>query len=231
MDMHQPFFLLAKYVLKHSEKMDIRGCFPTSEVLTDQFRQTIQKAFQCNIVDCYGAHDGGVTAFAHQKGYFEVGYGCLVRIENPDENGQGPALLTDLFNYAMPLINYKLGDEIVIDNSSNMDYPYNGQIINQVLGRTSDIIELENGSTLTGPGFTVLFKDLPVDYYCIEKISGNTIKCYMKKLPNYNASHEDLVVSTFKKQMGPNTCFFIEYTYTIKYTKSGKRLYFLDNSK
>ena len=219
-------YLLAKHVLKFNEKVDIRACFPTSEVLTDLFRETIQKAFQCDILDCYGGHDGGITAFSYIKGFFEVGYSCLLRLDNPDKNGQGPALLTDLFNYAMPLINYKLGDEILIDKSRNKDYPYNGQIINQVLGRTSDIIELENGNTLTGPGFTILFKDLPVEHYCIEKTGTNAIQCQIVKLPGYTQQHEDLVSSSFYKQMGAETQFSIDYTTEIPLTKSGKRLYF-----
>ncbi len=219
-------YLLAKYVLMHNERVKVYACFPSSEVLREQFRKTIQEAFQCPIMDYYGANDGGITAFAHEKGFWEVGYNCLVRVENPDQNGFGPALLTDLFNFAMPLINYKLGDEIQIDKSKNRDYPYNGQIINNVLGRTSDIIQLENGSILTGPGFTILFKDLPVEHYCIEKSGVNFIKSYIVKLPGFEQNHEDLIKATFYKQMGAKTDFTIEYTTDIPLTKSGKRQYF-----
>ena len=44
------------------------------------------------------------------------------------------------------------------------------------------LIELENGTVITGPGFTILFKDLPVEYYRIEKCDINTVKCLVKKL-------------------------------------------------
>ena len=219
-------YLLAKYARAYNQELKIHACYPTSEVLTDRFRKTIQEAFKCEIMDCYGAHDGGITAFATEKDFFEVGYNCLVRVENPDQNGLGSALLTDLFNYAMPLINYKLGDEIQIDTSKNKDSPYNGQIINSVLGRTSDFIQLENGRILTGPGFTILFKDLPVEYYCIAKSGVNSIKCSIVKLPGFEQHHEDLVKATFYKQTGENTNFTIDYTNEICLTKSGKRKYF-----
>ena len=219
-------YLLAKYTLKYKQDLKIHACFPTSEVLTDQFRKTIKEAFGCRILDCYGANDGGITAFSHRKNFFEVGYNSLIRIDNPDTNGFGSALLTDLFNFAMPLINYKLGDEIQIDTSMNQDSLYNGQIINKVLGRSSDIIQLENGRTLTGPGFTILFKDLPVEYYLIEKNGINSIKCSVIKLQGYKKHHEDHIKTTFKKQMGDNTIFRIEYTNDIHLTKSGKREYF-----
>lgn len=218
--------LLANFAQVHNQDLKILACFPSSEVLTDQFRKTIQDAFKCEIMNSYGANDGGITAFARDKEGFKVGYNCLVRVENPDQQGLGPALLTDLFNYAMPLINYKLGDEIQINASKNINSPYNGQIINNVLGRSSDIIQLENGRTLTGPGFTILFKDLPVEHYCIEKNGGNSIKCSVVKLAGFEYYHEEIIRSTFKKQMGRDISFAIEYTDEISLTKSGKREYF-----
>lgn len=219
-------YLLAKYALLNNENLDIQTCFPTSEILKDYFRSTIINAFHCEILDCYGANDGGINAFDRTGGFFEVGYNCIVRIENSDQKGPAPALLTDLFNFAMPLINYKLGDEIQIDESINVYYPYNGQIINKVLGRTSDIIQLENGNTLTGPGFTILFKDLPIEHYCIKKVGINTIECSIVKLSDFTQYHEDIIRTTFNKQMGKNTSIIIKYTTEIPLTKSGKRQYF-----
>lgn len=222
-------YLFAKYLVETNTQLEIYCCFTTSERLTDIYRETISKAFKCKIVDCYGAHDGGLTAFSHVEGYFEVGYNCIVRQDNPDNNGIGPALLTDLTNYAMPLINYKIGDELQIQSEKNKNYPYNGQIINKVMGRTSDVIHLENGSVLTGPGFTILFKDIPVEHYCIEKIGHNSIKCKMKKLSTFAVDHEKIIYQTLKKQMGPESKIYFEYTDEIELTKSGKRQYFKNN--
>jgi len=218
-------YLLAKYVLANNINLPIRACFPTAEIFKDLYRKTIKNAFNCKIVDCYGANDGGISAFSHTEGFYEVGYNCIVRIEDPDENGKGVALLTDLFNYAMPFINYRIGDIIQINSSVNNEYKYNGQIINQVLGRTSDIITLGNGRTLTGPGFTVLFRDIPVDYYCIEKVDEYSIICWIKKLPNFNEIHRQLIYETLQKQCGKITILIKEIDKPFIST-SGKYLYF-----
>ncbi|MEA2107180.1 MAG: hypothetical protein U9P82_10785 [Bacteroidota bacterium] len=223
-------YLLAKWVIENNEKVTIQSCFTTSEVLTNRYRKTIFEAFQCKIVDCYGARDGGITAFAHKENFFEVGYNSLVRIENPDQNGAGTALLTDLLNYAMPLINYQLGDELLIDKKQNKEYNYNGQIINKVIGRTSDILELNNGNILTGPGFSILFKDIPVEYYCIEKTAMDSLTCWIIKLPEFNPSHEKTIFQTLKKQAGENIPIKIKYTDKPFLSKSGKRKYMVDNS-
>lgn len=223
-------YLLAKWAYENKEEVNIKSCFTTSEILTSQYRKTIFDAFHCKIVDCYGARDGGITAFAHEEGFFEVGYNCLVRIENTDQNRRGSALITDLLNYAMPFINYKLGDELLIEDRQNAHYQYNGQIINKVMGRTSDVLQLSNGNVLTGPGFTILFKDIPVDYYCIEKKAADSIICYIIKFPEFNPSHEKTIFQTLKKQAGENISVEIKCTDKPFLSKSGKRQYMIDNS-
>ena len=218
-------YMLSKYVIKKSISIDIKICFTTSEVLTDIFRKTIRTAFSSKILDCYGANDGGISAFEHEKGFFEVSYNSLVR-QKEIINNKGSLLVTDLLNYSMPLINYQIGDNVVINKNKNKISLYNGQIINKILGRISEVIELENGNVITGPGFTILFKDLPVEYYKIEKDGLNSIKCSLMVLPSYTKEHEELIQTTFKKQIGEETNFNLEYTDKFKVSNSGKIQYF-----
>jgi phenylacetate-CoA ligase len=218
-------FLLSKFVLKSKTHLKIVACIPTSEVLTDTYRDTIQKAFNCTIFNEYGASDGGMTAFEHKEGCFEVGYNTIVRTINSESQSK-KIILTDTLNFSMPLINYQLGDEVILNDQVDSKCKFNGQVLNKVLGRTSDIIELENGRVLTGPGFTILFKDIPVEYYCIEKVGVNTISCTIKKLESYNQDNERKILSTFKKHMGKDSIINLHYSDKVKYTKSGKRKYF-----
>ena len=218
-------YLLAKYVKEKNIKLNIDVCFPTSEVLIDLYKSTIKEAFKCKILDGYGASDGGITAFDHKEGCFKVGYNAIIRTINKEAD-ISELLLTDTLNYAMPLINYKIGDEVIMNDPKAHPCEYNGQIINKVLGRTSEIIELENGNVLTGPGFTILFKDIPVEYYYIEKIGVNSINCTINKLQSYNEKHEKIIYSTFSNMMGPESTISINYSDQIKYTNSGKRKYF-----
>jgi phenylacetate-coenzyme A ligase PaaK-like adenylate-forming protein len=219
-------FLLAKFVLQQKAEVNIKACFSTSEILTKEYRRTISEAFGCKIMDCYGAHDGAITAYSFEEGFFEVGYNCLVRLHDPNSKGIGGVLLTDLLNYAMPLINYHLGDELQIFQDKNRIYNFNGQVINAVLGRASDVIYLENGNVLTGVGFSMLFRDLPVEHFLIEKDGINSIKCHIKTLSEYGQYHEHVVRSTFMKHMGPDSLLSINYTDQIELTNSGKRVYF-----
>ncbi len=220
-------YLLGKYVVDNNISLNVLGCFTTSEVLIPHYRETIHLAFKCRIVDCYGAHDGGITAYSIEPGLFKVGYNCYVRLHQPDSINSGSALLTDLLNYAMPLINYQLGDILQMKED---DLVYNGQVVNHVVGRESDILQFGNGNILTGPGFTVLFSDLPVEYYCIEKLTDFSIKCHIIKLDDYSSESEKLILQTIKKQAGIGIDVKITYTTKPFLSKSGKRKYFVDSS-
>lgn len=218
-------YLLAKYAKENAFAVSIEACFPTSEILLPHYEETIQKAFKCKIVNCYGANDGGLNAFKHGDNFFHVGYNAVFHLRNV-ENSIGPLEVTDLFNYAMPFINYQSGDNIKIANTLSDDY--NGQIFESVVGRSSDIIALENGNILTGPGFTILFKDIPVEHYCIEKVAKNSIVCKIVKTDTYTTEHENIVNETIKKHLGQNTTFKISYIDSPTLSKSGKRVYFIN---
>ena len=218
-------FLLAKYVIENNYKINIKAVFTTSEILTDLYRATIIKAFNCNIMDEYGAHDGGIIAFETSCSQYEVGYNSLLRMKNC-KNNIGDVILTNLQSYSMPFINYELGDKAEIDDEKNKGNSFNGQIINKVYGRESNVIFLENGNILTGPGFTILFKDLDVEAYQISKIDTNSIFLEIKKLSSFTKAQEDIILDTFRKQAGKDIKINIKYVDKFKILNSGKRKYF-----
>ena len=184
-------YLLAKFVSTNNISTSIIACFPTSEILTDNYRKTILEVFNCKIINCYGAHDGGITAFEHKKGIFEVGYNAIASIKNIKDKAtsKGPILVTNLLNYAMPMINYQLGDEVKLKDIGS---DYNGQVIEKVFGRTPDIIRLENGRILTGFRFFSRIFKLPVQAWNLEKKGENTLLCKLLKNDVFTESDEKI---------------------------------------
>jgi phenylacetate-CoA ligase len=224
-------FLFAKYIIENSlqDKLSIRACFPTSEILTDVYRETIYNAFKCPIDDSYGANDGGIVAHKldDEKGY-KVGYNCIVQIKEPlnGKENYGTALMTDVTNTVFPFIRYELGDILELGDGYNEFH--NGQVLNKVVGRTSDIISLENGRNLTGPGFTILFKDLNVKGYRIFKSNPMEITIELVKLPEYTDTEERLIIDTLHKHAGSDVKVLINYKSEIVTRKNGKNLFFLN---
>lgn len=217
-------YLLAKYIIENKIQIEIIACFPTSEILTDNYKETIKEAFSCQIIDSYGAHDGGITAFSMNDFFYEISYNSIV-ITHQNKNNIGKLLVTDTFNFAMPLINYELGDEVEINNDFNTNF--NGQFFNKIYGRTSDVIRLKNGNILTGPGFTILFKDLPVESYSIEQINDDVIVCKIKKMHDFENKHETLIIDTISRFAGEGISIKINYVEEGEILKNGKKKYFI----
>lgn len=224
-------FLLAKYIIDNElqEKLFIRACFPTSEILTDTYREVIVKAFNCHIIDSYGANDGGIVAHRldNEPG-FKVGYNCIIQTKEPldGKDNYGTALLTDVTNTVFPFIRYEIGDILELGDGYNAFH--NGQVLTKVIGRTSDIISLENGRNLTGPGFTILFKDLNVKGYRIFKSNPMEITLEIVKLPAYTDVEERLIIDTMHKHSGDDVKINILYKDEIVTRKNGKNLFFLN---
>ena len=216
-------YLLAKYVEENHLESTIRikACFPTSEILTDVYRKTMERVFQCVVSDMYGAHDGGIVAHCINRGY-KVGYNCIVQVK--DGSKEGPALLTDVTSTAFPFIRYQLGDELVLGDSYN-DF-YNGQVLESVIGRTSDVIRLENGRVLTGPGFTVLFGKVPIKGYRIYKSGPLQITVEMIKEDHFQERDERLIVETMHKHAGDECEIVIKYVDRFQSRENGKSLFF-----
>jgi phenylacetate-coenzyme A ligase PaaK-like adenylate-forming protein len=185
----------------------------------------MERVFHCVVSDMYGAHDGGIVAHCIQGG-FKVGYNCIVQVEGGSNSG--PALLTDVISSAFPFIRYKLGDELTLGKGYSAFY--SGQVLDSVLGRTSDVIELENGRVLTGPGFTVLFSKLDVQGYRIYKSGNNEITVEIVKGKSFTEEQEKLMVDTMHKHAGDDCSIRVKYADKLQNRVNGKNLFFLNEN-
>jgi phenylacetate-CoA ligase len=220
-------FLMAIYAAKRNLKFpNLKICITTGEILPNEYREKIISGLKCKVMDSYGAMDGGISAYKSKPGIYHAGYNSIVEVENRSkEVNCGNILATDLLNYALPFIRYKIGDEISLLNDDQAEKYYNGQIITNILGRNLDIIRLENGHVLMGIGFTGFFRSLNVRAFRIVKICRMHIECTIQKNENYTQDEENLIISTFKKQAGQECKITFKYLEYFDYLHSGKRNY------
>jgi phenylacetate-CoA ligase len=221
-------YLLAKFAMDNDYDVpEITACFSTSEILTDVYRNAIKKAFNCKVMDCYGAADGGIMGYEINKGYYHVGYNSIAEINDQFGTSSGKVLSTNIKDFSFPLIKYEIGDEVDLLSEDLKSYSFNGQVIKKIYGRKSDVIRLENGNVLTGPGFTILFKDLNVKGYQILKEKELCIKITIQKGDQYSTKEEKLIYSTFKKYAGKDCEILISYVDRFETLSNGKVNYFI----
>ena len=88
----------------------------SAEVLEDDERRLLEDVFGCPVFNRYGCREVSVIASecpAH-RGLHIMAEGLYVEVETPNgpaaPGETGSILVTDLLNYAMPLIRYRIGD-------------------------------------------------------------------------------------------------------------------------
>ena len=158
-----PVYEVARVALEKNLQCDsIKGIVTTGEPLYPHQRQVIEKAFGCKVFDSYRSREAGPLAQECEKhnGLHINAESLLIEIvrsENQDhlEPGMGEIVITDLLNFGMPLIRYKMGDVGIISNrqcSCGRGLP----LLEKVMGRSVDILQSPDGKKITA-GSLVLY--------------------------------------------------------------------------
>lgn len=141
-----------------------KAIITTSEVLTEFDRDIISNVFGCRVYNEYGC--GEVNTIAHECEHGSLhlnSENLIVEIINEKGSPQPPGnageiVLTDLNNYAMPLIRYKLSDWGVI-SSSKCRCGRRLPIIENVYGRAYDAFTNRDGKSFHGEFFLYIIED------------------------------------------------------------------------
>ena len=152
---------LQQYAPNH--RIRPRGIVSSAEVLTAENRRLIESVFHCKVLNRYGSREVGLIASEcpQQSGLHINADNVLVEVVNADGLPAAPGevgrvLVTDLWNFAMPLIRYELGDMAVMQPepcACGRSLP----LLANVAGRISDFLIAQDGRKVHGEYFTHLF--------------------------------------------------------------------------
>ena len=157
-------FEFALYLLDNDIKIHPpKVVWVTSAPLFEEQREIMQRAFGAPVCDQYGNTEILLIAAEcpEQNGLHMMQ--DTVHVEFVDENNQpvppntsGRILLTDLTNYAFPLIRYEIGDEGKYrDHSCPCGRPL--ALMDNVRGRQAKIIETPSGLKIRGEHIMAMF--------------------------------------------------------------------------
>lgn len=215
-------------------ELDFKGAITTSETLYDFQRQVIENALHCPVINEYGSTEVGIIAYQCPKGGMHIPVEAVYVEVIPDKslgNGLGRVLVTDLHNYAMPIIRYDIGDVASLSKNKcecGRELP----LMNDIAGRDSSIITLPNRKRI----HTILF------YYimCDIEAHGGGIKQFqvlqqatnrftMKIVKDNSLSEErfQAIKNDINKVVGPEVVFNYEFVDHISRTEAGKLVDFI----
>lgn len=150
-------YIFAKYVLE-TGNTDLRpkGIVATSMMLLDHERNTIEKAFGCKVSNRYGCEEVGLIAVeceAHQGMHINNAHivlECLDEHNKPvAEGNSGKLVITDLNNYAMPLIRYRVEDVGGL-SSRQCSCGRTTPLLERLEGRVADFLKKPDGGQVAG---------------------------------------------------------------------------------
>ncbi len=138
---------LIRELLPYSDqiKSKIKKIVTYAEVLEDVDKERFEKEFKTEVIEIYQASEGQMAS-ACKYGHLHINEE-LVYVELYDEDGNlieeedvvgHKMIITNLINYAQPLIRYEMNDMIVLDKECPCGSKY--RRIKKVLGRHDDLI-------------------------------------------------------------------------------------------
>ena len=149
---------LSDYIRKSGKdcsNCSVRAIIPISETMPEPIRRTLEKQFGCPVRAWYSNEENGIMGLQNEKdeGYridTETYYYEILKMDSdePAEPGElGRIVITDLFNYAFPILRYDNGDTAVAVRKEK-----NGRFklyLSELYGRRSDLIYDCKGNAVT----------------------------------------------------------------------------------
>ena len=149
---------LSDYIRKFGKdcsNCSVRAIIPISETMPEPVRRTLEKQFGCPVRAWYSNEENGIMGLQNEKdeGYridTETYYYEILKMDSdePAEPGElGRIVITDLFNYAFPILRYDNGDTAVAVRKEK-----NGRFklyLSELYGRRSDLIYDCKGNAVT----------------------------------------------------------------------------------
>ncbi|MDW7761964.1 MAG: CoF synthetase [Acidobacteriota bacterium] len=209
-------------------KADVRSIIAMSESLNDYTKATMEKYFGVPVVSRYSNLENGIIAQQERSGSgsFLINTASyhveILKIDSDDpasDDEPGRIVVTDLFNYAMPMIRYDTGDIGVMEKqSTNSDWKY----LSKVEGRKLDLLYDTRGRLVSSYiAYKNMWKYLDIKQYQLiqEGEKEYTFKINAEK--SFNRG--DQLIKEFKHILGFDADFKIEYVDEIPLLASGKR--------
>ncbi|NLK10966.1 MAG: phenylacetate--CoA ligase family protein [Staphylococcus equorum] len=136
-----------------SEMFNIKAIFSSSALLDKETKEKLNQVFDCPIIDRYSNQENGVLAQTKSTlGEFYINRASyhieLLKLDSdkPAEAGElGRIVLTDLYNFAMPMLRYDTGDLAISDDEDRDSL----KTLRSIQGRRVDIIYDTKGNVLT----------------------------------------------------------------------------------
>ena len=217
---------IAGYIERHNIKLTFTpvAVFPTSETLTQEGRELLERVFRAKVYDQYASSEGApfVTECKEKFLHQELALGVFEHIEKNNNE----ILVTSFYTYGTPLIRYRIGDEMIFeDHYKSCNCGLEAPVVQEIRGRRLEYLYTADGAKINAGNVSNLFKNMPnalIRAQAVqEKLGEITIKLEVDK-NLYKPEYDDLLRDEFLHKFGKGTAIIIIHVEEIPREMSGK---------
>lgn len=205
----------------------LKGIITSADTLFMHQRKLIEKIFRCKVFNRYGSREVGIIASecpAHD-GLHVNEDNLIVEILDEKNNpaDHGDIVITDLNNYAMPFIRYKIED-LGRWIYGNCPCGRSSRQLDLVGGRATDILNDTSGNRIDGIAvLSLLFSSLTeIEQVQLVQTCRNHIIVNLVVSAKFASADEDKLKNLLRSKFGDSMSFTFRYTDKIPKTASGK---------
>lgn len=205
----------------------VSGIILCAETVDECSRKKIEKVFNSTAFNSYGGRELSLIAMEceHKNGLHEVSENNYVEFEKIYLKGcpdAGNLIITNLNNYVMPFIRYRIGDIGVQSKKTSCACGRGLPLIERVIGRTTEVMTFSGGLKVAGEMFIHLMKDFPLrEYQFVQKSESHIVLRYPRDFMLDNALR-DRILETYKKYLPDDLDFEFEKVEKFEKTATGK---------
>jgi phenylacetate-CoA ligase len=224
-----PLYELARFIINNKIKVySPKTILTGAEPLHDFQRDTIEQAFKCNVYDTFGCREFMLmSAECQEHKNLHINSDHLV-VETLNDKGDsitgstGDLVITDLYNYGMPLIRYVNGDRAtLIDESCGCKNPL--PVMSSVDGRKLDIIKTPSGKIIPGELFPHLFKEFTgITRFQVKQTELSSLQIFLITNENFSDDDKQKINDEINKYASNELALVFNLVDDIPLTVSGK---------
>jgi len=217
----------AQFLLrKRTTVRGIRAVIAAAEPVYARTRQLVAQAFAAPIFNAYGSREFMSIASEcdRQEGLHIHSENLLVETEFPSSGAPSEFLVTDLHNYGMPFIRYRIGDTGMLSDSvcpCGRGLP----LIRSVEGRVLQTLRTRAGRVVPGEFFPHLLKDVEeIREFQVQQMSLDEIVLSVVLSRPLSDGSKTLIHHEIAKVFGSDIRIPIRPVHNIPRRPSGKRI-------
>ena len=204
---------------------NLKGIITSAEMLHPHYRSLAETVFGTKVYNRYGGREVGLIAMECKAGHMHINCRDLyLEIDSPNPYTiPGDILITQLNNYAMPFIRYRIGD---IGRLSDEVCLCGNQlpILAELLGRSTATFRTRTGTLIHAGYFTQQFYNV-MGVNQFQLIQESLTHCILKVVANtqWTETARQYMVGKIQEVLGADVIVTVEFVEDIPMPASGKR--------